>query len=309
MYMDSSSERKQKLIEEIYALLEERHGSLVPILRKAIRLARLCGELEYQILFEIHLDGVSLDGGSRAQKWPQSVEPKWNYFIALAEDRASGDGNIQGGSIEQIETLLAGIKDARKDITGEDAAKAIKTELELRRLLTRIRNRVGNFLLQVESSSDNVQASTENISETISTSKQPVIFIGHGRSSMWKDLKDFIHERLGLTWDEFNREAVAGKSTKERLEQMLDASSFAFLVMTAEDEHADKTVHARENVVHEIGLFQGRLGFNKAIVLLEEGCAEFSNIHGLTQIHFPKGNIMAKSEEIRRVLEREGITK
>ncbi|HEY7423990.1 MAG TPA: hypothetical protein VH682_07125, partial [Gemmataceae bacterium] len=59
----------------------------------------------------------------------------------------------------------------------------------------------------------------------------------------------------------------------------------------------------------EVGLFQGRLGFERAIILLEEGCSEFSNIVGLTQIRFPKGNIMAKSEEVRRVLERECILK
>jgi predicted nucleotide-binding protein len=58
-------------------------------------------------------------------------------------------------------------------------------------------------------------------------------------------------------------------------------------------------------VVHETGLFQGRLGFRKAILLVEEGCAEFSNVHGLTQIRFPEGNVSAKFEEVRRVLERE----
>jgi predicted nucleotide-binding protein len=45
------------------------------------------------------------------------------------------------------------------------------------------------------------------------------------------------------------------------------------------------------NVIHEVGLFQGRLGFKRAIVLLEEGCKEFSNIQGLGQIRYPKGNI------------------
>lgn len=88
---------------------------------------------------------------------------------------------------------------------------------------------------------------------------------------------------------------------------MLDSAAFALLVMTAEDEHADKSRHARENVIHEVGLFQGRLGFRRAIVLLEEGCAEFSNIQGLNQIRFPSGKIMAVSEDIRRVLEREKI--
>lgn len=131
------------------------------------------------------------------------------------------------------------------------------------------------------------------------------VFIGHGRSPAWENLRDFLRDRLNLKWTEFNGEPVAGLTTKERLEQMIAESSFAFLVMTAEDEHADGTVHARENVIHEVGLFQGRLGFNRAIILLEEGCSEFSNIVGLMQIRFPKGKIMAVSEEIRRVLERE----
>jgi predicted nucleotide-binding protein len=133
------------------------------------------------------------------------------------------------------------------------------------------------------------------------------VFIGHGRSSVWQDLKNFLQDRLGLTWDEFNRESVAGLSTKERLESMLDEASFAFIVMTAEDEHADKSRHARSNVIHEAGLFQGRLGFKRAIVLLEDGCEDFSNIEGLGQIRFPPGDISCKREEIRLVLEREKI--
>lgn len=133
------------------------------------------------------------------------------------------------------------------------------------------------------------------------------VFIGHGRSPLWRELKDFLVDRLHLPVEEFNREAVAGTTTSQRLHEMLANASFAFLVMTAENEHADATVHARENVVHEIGLFQGRLGTRKAIILREEGCAEFSNIHGLTYIPFPRGNVSAAYEEIRRVLEREQI--
>jgi len=133
------------------------------------------------------------------------------------------------------------------------------------------------------------------------------IFIGHGKSETWKQLKDFVFEKLKLEYDEFNREPVAGLSTKERLEQMLASSGMAFLVMTAEDMTAEGKSHARLNVVHEAGLFQGHLGFNKAIILLEEGCEEFSNIHGLSQIRFPKGNLNAKREEIREVLMREGF--
>ena len=133
------------------------------------------------------------------------------------------------------------------------------------------------------------------------------VFIGHGQSPIWKDLKDFIQDRVKLPWDEFNRVPVAGVTNIARLSEMLDAAAIAFLVMTAEDEQSTGDFHARLNVVHEAGLFQGRLGFTKAIVLLEEGCKQFSNIDGLGQIRFPKGNIAAVFEEIRKVLEREEL--
>ncbi|ASK21783.1 hypothetical protein CEK60_01615 [Halomonas sp. N3-2A] len=133
------------------------------------------------------------------------------------------------------------------------------------------------------------------------------VFIGHGRSHYWRELKDFVSDRLSLPWDEFNRVPVAGVTNITRLAQMLDQACIAFLVMTAEDEQIDGNLHARMNVIHEVGLFQGRLGFGRAIVLLEEGCQEFSNIQGLGQIRFPKGNISAIFEDIRQVLEREGI--
>ena len=133
------------------------------------------------------------------------------------------------------------------------------------------------------------------------------IYIGHGRSPLWRELKDFIQDDLSLKWEEFNREAVAGISTSERMNTMLETSSFAFLLMTGEDVHADSQRHARENVIHEIGLFQGRLGQKKAIVLLEDGCHEFSNIAGLSQLRFPKNNISAIFNDIRKVLSREHV--
>ncbi len=74
------------------------------------------------------------------------------------------------------------------------------------------------------------------------------VFFGHGQSSLWRELKDFIKDRLNLSWEEFNREPVAGKTTVERIKEMLDVSCFASLIMTGEDEHSDSSIHARENV-------------------------------------------------------------
>ena len=70
-------------------------------------------------------------------------------------------------------------------------------------------------------------------------------------------------------------------------------------------EAKDGTLRARQNVVHEAGLFQGKLGFSRAIILLEEGTEEFSNIHGLHQIRFGKGNIKESFGDVLAVLKRE----
>ena len=152
---------------------------------------------------------------------------------------------------------------------------------------------------------NNTQQTTNN--DTVSNENKK-IFIGHGHSLVWRELKDFIVETLGLEYEEFNRVSPAGKTNKERLKEMLEVCGMAFLIMTGEDEQADGTLRARENVIHEAGLFQGKVDFERAIILLEEGCQKFSNIEGLGQIRFPKGNIKAVFEDIREVLDRESIT-
>jgi len=143
--------------------------------------------------------------------------------------------------------------------------------------------------------------------ETPVTTSDRRVVIGHGRSGQWRVLNDFLRERLNLLVDEFNRVPPAGYSNTQRLDEMAASGVFAFLVMTAEDELADGTQHARLNVVHEVGYFQAKFGWPRAIVLLEEGCEEFSNISGLGQVRFPTGNIKASFEEVRHILEREDL--
>ena len=166
---------------------------------------------------------------------------------------------------------------------------------ECARELSHIARQAGSHLIRLERRTRKTQLIGTNV------------FIGHGRAPAWRILKDFIKDRLGLPYDEFNRVPVAGITNIARLSEMLDFAAIAFLILTAEDEMADGKQQARMNVVHEVGLFQGRLGFTRAIVLLEDDCEEFSNIQGLGQIRFPRDNIEAAFEEIRLVLEREGL--
>lgn len=134
---------------------------------------------------------------------------------------------------------------------------------------------------------------------------KPIVFIGHGRNTQWRDLKDHLHDKHAYEIEAYEIGARAGHAIRDILEEMLTRSSFAILVMTGEDETSDGNFRARQNVIHEVGLFQGRLGFNRAIILLEEGTDEFSNIHGIEQIRFKKENIKETFGEILAVLKRE----
>ena len=87
---------------------------------------------------------------------------------------------------------------------------------------------------------------------------------------------------------------------------MLDEATIAFLIMTGEDEQSDgMTAHEKCRSRSRPVSRSPRL--ERAIVLLEEGCEEFSNITGLGQIRFPKGCIKSAFEEVRRVCEREEL--
>ena len=134
---------------------------------------------------------------------------------------------------------------------------------------------------------------------------EPVVFVGHGGSGLWRDLKDHLQDKHGYDVQAYEIGSRAGHTIRDILEEMLKESSFALLVLTGEDETTDGKLLARQNVVHETGLFQGRLGFSRAIVLLEIGTEEFSNIAGIQQLRFSKGNIKETFGDVLAVLKRE----
>ena len=138
--------------------------------------------------------------------------------------------------------------------------------------------------------------------ETIST---PTIFIGHGHSPAWRDLKDHLHELHGYIVEAYETGARAGHVIRDILQDMSSKSNFAILVMTGDELDSEGSRRARQNVVHEIGLFQGKLGFERATVLVEEGVEEFSNLQGIQQIRFPQGRIRETFGDVLATLRRE----
>jgi predicted nucleotide-binding protein len=118
-------------------------------------------------------------------------------------------------------------------------------------------------------------------------------------------LKDHLHEQHGYQVEAYEIGARAGHTIRDILEDMLNNSSFAILVLTGEDKDDTGELRARQNVIHELGLFQGHLGFSKAIVLLEENTQEFSNIHGIQQIRYSRNAIRETFGDVLATLRRE----
>jgi hypothetical protein len=150
-----SREHKLKLIEEINRNLEEEDGSLKPAVHKAVRLADLCGDVEYRLLFELHLDGADLNGnsGTRVEKWhDQGIHPKWDITEAFYGDRAV-PGGATASSLTTLEHILQEVRDQKRTmrLAGQPVGEQlITTEAEVSEILGRIRTRIGRFVRKVE---------------------------------------------------------------------------------------------------------------------------------------------------------------
>lgn len=145
---------------------------------------------------------------------------------------------------------------------------------------------------------------------TKATSAKPnLVFLGHGRSPLWMKVERHLEKERGLTVQAWESESRTGVHVVEVLDGLMNSCTFGVLVVTAEDGTPSGTVRARQNVIHEIGLFQGKLGFKKVALLEQERVESFSNIDGLQTIRFPGERIEAAFPELERMLRREGLIK
>lgn len=123
--------------------------------------------------------------------------------------------------------------------------------------------------------------------------KRESIFISHGPNTEWYKVQAFIEKDLECKTMELAQQPNLGRTILQKLEEESQKCSLAIIVMTGDDRFGEEEIRARENVLHEIGYFQGKLGLDKVILLHEEGVNIPSNIHGLVYIPFPKNMVEA----------------
>jgi sugar/nucleoside kinase (ribokinase family) len=132
------------------------------------------------------------------------------------------------------------------------------------------------------------------------------VFVGHGRNAEWLHVRDCL-AHWGLVPTYYGSTPSTGKFTSDILTTQALGADFAVIVATADDTDGSGRPSGRQNVVHEIGLMQGRLGWSKVAILLEEGVEPFSNIAGLQHIRFATGRINQAFHELEEMLVREGL--
>lgn len=148
-----------------------------------------------------------------------------------------------------------------------------------------------------------VVALVGEFSEPEPESRAPVpfnIFIGHGGDRKWEAVRDYI-AAAGFEVEAFESDDRSSRATLEVVEQMITNAAVAVIVMTGADRAGDRLL-ARQNVVHELGFAQGRLGVQNTIILLEDGTEQFSNIAGMTQIRFRPGEAHTTKDEVLAAL-------
>ena len=147
-----------------------------------------------------------------------------------------------------------------------------------------------------------VRAHSELEVPTHSPERERRIFISHGIPPDWREVQEFIEKDLSIPTLELAQEPNRGRTVLQKLDEESDRCSYAVVVMTGDDRVQDGTSRARENVMHEIGYFQGKFGLANVCLLHEEGVSIPSNIHGLVYIPFPRDMVRAAFGALGREL-------
>lgn len=143
-----------------------------------------------------------------------------------------------------------------------------------------------------------------NIYELQKKMRKPTIFIGHGRSVLWRDLKDHLHDKHMFEIQAYETDDKSSGYIFENVENMIKKASFAILILTNEDEMADGIFRSRQNVIHELGFSQAKIGRKNTLVVVEESVDWPSNIQGIDHFYFSKGNIREVFGDIVSALEK-----
>lgn len=151
--------------------------------------------------------------------------------------------------------------------------------------------------------------STEHPSKQRPTSRS--IFIVHGHDTLLKtQVENFLH-RLNLKPIILSTQANSGKTVIEKFETNAERTSFAIILLTADDYAYPKNKpneikdRGRQNVVLELGYFWGKLGRENICVLYDEGVELPSDLNGF--VYILTNNVDSWEKKLTQEISKAGI--
>lgn len=133
------------------------------------------------------------------------------------------------------------------------------------------------------------------------------VFLTHGHRDDWCHVQKFIETELFVPTIEFNQVAYRGNTIIQHLSALAERCSCAVIVMTGEDAVEEGELRSRENVIHELGFFQGRFGIDRVVILHEGGTHVPSNLQGIIYIAYDQGAIVDVFSRLARELAAAGV--
>jgi predicted nucleotide-binding protein len=127
------------------------------------------------------------------------------------------------------------------------------------------------------------------------------IFVSHGHNDLLLlKLKNFLTSKLRQTVAVLAEQPNRGLTTVvEKLERISEECCFAVILMTKDDAQKDGAIRSRQNVIHEVGFFQGKYGRGNVVLLAERGVEIFSNVSGIVRIEFEPDHFDEVYEPLR----------
>jgi hypothetical protein len=138
------------------------------------------------------------------------------------------------------------------------------------------------------------------------TAGQPGVVLAHDGDPQAVAVREFSEQHCGLRTYELNSASADEPELNAVLRESLDRCNFAICLLTTRDT---TTTRADQKLVYQAGVLQGRYGFGRVALLVEEGCDTFSNVAGLIRLDFPHGRVNSTFVELERMLERENLVR
>jgi predicted nucleotide-binding protein len=234
----------------------------------------------------------------------QVIKALAEYFVPLQEIEA--DSILGGVGADSVTPGGWGIK-----------PEPIK-RLQIRKLLRQESDEVVSELAEValpepvlsQPSQEPASASLPSVSANKKLGEPIFVVHGHARGILHETVR-VLERGTGREIIVLHEQANAGRTILEKFENYAADTSFAVVLLTADDQGglragADMNLRGRQNVIFELGFFFGKLGRDRVAVLLEENVEKPSDIEGLVYITLDKAG--AWKQVLARELETAGIS-